>query len=530
MNSKQIVFDNNYPKIDSLNLFSKRFEVNFIFHKKAEKIFISRIKKLIPKVKVKTEIIATTYFEPVLMFEPRKKCVLRFRQKIVGGLVATNFDPPKQWLLEGPGNLEIKLRSARKPTIKHGLFLKNSYDLQKLLQTANYPLKFKSYVDLLRQENLNFHKNSGSKPANLIGTNMMVKLSGSLFPFATRLNIRKTYENYDDHKIRITLESKPCFYAYPISHRMFGKYSYLKKYVGYLRECPDRVKVEIKTMDLSYEKEIENKLLKDIDDLRILKNKYTNEPYYKMIVEVSKKSGDLVVENSEKEIEVKANFTKKINIELLMQKLRNYIIRNKNLPYKLFLTDPQIKIRGDEELDRTIIGWYGKDNIPHEIVTIIRLTKEGIKEFGFEAILKWKSDQLDNNKKVFVRNQRHEYLRRDISNDHLLTIAGTKVKKKLQIIGVLRKLKHRIIVQDKNGRNIVVSADESVISNSGGTLQQFEVEYYHSVILGSKGRSKETIQKTCQKCMSFFKNLLWNMGIVVEQTSLRKIDFVGRTT
>ena len=307
---------------------------------------------------------------------------------------------------------------------------------------------------------------------------------------------------------------------------MFGKKIINKKYVGLFAEHSDRIKMDIKTVNKKVGKEIEKKLSNIIKDHLIHAEKYANMLYQDMVLTASRNKRTLINETVNKEVEGKANILRQTNLLSLIQKIRSKLISRTDLPYRLFITNQEIKSRGDEELNRAIVGWKDINKGWHEVVTIIRLNKKGRVNHNYASILKWKGDPYKKTSSILNRKEVKEYLPKDINNRKLLQIASKKINKKLQIVGTFKKIKHRIIVQDRQGRNFVVSLDSNT-SKVSNCLQQLEVEYGSTVVVGKAFKTNESIEKSCEKCLKFFIKMLNDFEIKTQKTHIRKIDFLG---
>jgi len=530
--SGQIRFENIFPKVGKSKLFSNRHELSYILRDKGRDVLVPKILKLFPKCKQGKEIIATTYFEPVLIFQPEKTCVVRFRQRLKINEDVTEFPPPKIWKLEGSGNLEIKVREIanKKKVFKTGAFLpmepgRNIYSILGIAKLRDKPEK--EIFDFIERANKAQLAASSNKNLQLIDSEILARVAPSLSPHATRVNIRDTFEIDEPESVRITIETYPTFYAYPIEHRVREKAPFNPKYKGYSMESPNRSKIEIKTADKTVGKRIEAELQPQLDDLKIPGNKYTRIPYYRMIFEVSEKAGTLVTEQPTREIEAKANIVNQEVLLELISKIRNALLKRSNPPYQLFLTEPEIGMRGDAEQGRTIFGWKDNKGKWVETATIIRMTQKGAVQYGFSSIIKWKTDYKKNTGNVLDRKQMHKYYKHKISDSQLLEDLSQRSGKPVEIVGVAKKMKYRIYVQDEDGRNFVVSLDECNMENPNRTLQQLEVEYAHTVVVGKEKKLSTLVEKSCDDCMTYFMEMLDELGVQAERTKMRKIDFVG---
>ena len=103
-------FNNTFPRADSSKLFSARNEISHVLRGGADKLLTPKILEFFSPCETKDEIIVTTYFEPVLAYEPQQSCIVRFRQRLNLSLRRDRLVFPKQWSLAGPGNLEVKIR------------------------------------------------------------------------------------------------------------------------------------------------------------------------------------------------------------------------------------------------------------------------------------------------------------------------------------------------------------------------------------------------------------------------------------
>lgn len=527
-------FSNEFPKADTAGLFSGRNEISYILQGKAEEPLVQKITELFPDCNYKSEVIATSYFEPVLGYDPEATCVIRFRQRAPFDLRHDRFDLPEKWALSGPGSLEVKIRSKdKKSVVKLGTFLpankrSNLYELIRLSKIKSHSRS--GLVNFVEESNINqvaTTNNEGKRHLHLITPEVILRISDFLTPQFTRLNLRRTFELTKPPIARITIETHPAYYAYPIEHRVFEEAPFRTRYYGWKAEEPNRTKIEIKSADASFGRVIEKKLFPILKNQRIPKDRLTNQPFPKMIINLSKKRRALIDEHPGREIEAKANIIKETDISSLMQRVRDELLGRKSSPYQLFLTDPEIKIRGEEELNRTIIGWQNDKGRWHEVVTVIRLTKSGSEEFGFSTILKWKGDPLTGHGPAMNRRQEYEYLNKNIDDKTLLRKLRSNLHKDLQVVGVTKKIKYRIFVQDHDGRNFCISLDECRSFASSQVLQQLEVEYVHTVVAGPRHKPTATTEKACSKCTNFFIAILDKLGVEAKRSSLRKIDFVG---
>jgi hypothetical protein len=321
-----INFDNNYPEIDSLGLFSYRHEISHIFQGRAENILTSLILKSFPGLEAKNEIIATTYFERILSYEPQKTCIVRFRQR-VSVKPGTKLSFPKYWRFSGSGNLEVKIRSVnnREKVTKMGTFVTeepgfNIYSLLELGKKTNTPAILREYITRLniRQAKAAGYKNI--KHFHFIKPSVFEKIAGILKPYATRVNLRMTFSIKEPQNARITLETHPAFYIYPIYQTTGSSGLSLQGFKGYLTEQPDRCKVEIKSSNKNFGVTISKLFGFIIRKYGIFQNKYTQEPYYKMVLDVSKQVGTLIDEYPNREIEAKAGFNRNVNVANLIKK------------------------------------------------------------------------------------------------------------------------------------------------------------------------------------------------------------------
>ena len=355
----------------------------------------------------------------------------------------------------------------------------------------------------------------------------MLQIAVALTPQFTRVNLRKTFELSRFQHSRITLESRPAYYAYPIDHRISEESPSHSQCRGFLTECPARTKIEIKSVNESVGRAIEKKLLPVFRDQKVPQNKLTVEPFPKMAVRISKLKGTIVDECPRREVETKANIMSRVNLVFLIRRMRQELLRRKRAPYRLFVTDHEVKTRGEAERQRTIIGWPDEKGRWHEVVTIIRLTAQGKLEYGYAAILKWKTNSRRNLSKALNRGQRYEFLKEDLTDERLLARARRFAGRKLQIVGVIKKMKFRIMVQDRDGRDFCVSLDECSSPDFPRVLRQLEVEYTHTVVAHRKEKPGRTVAESCVSCADYFIKLLKQMGARAERTNLRKIDFVA---
>jgi len=531
----KIKFDNNYPEVDSLGLFSYRHEINHIFQGRAEKILTDLILKSFPGSEVKNEIIATTYFERILSYEPQKSCIVRFRQRAIAK-PGTKLAYSKYWHLSGSGNLEVKIRSVsnREKVTKMGTFLTdepgfNIYSLLELDKNTISPANRNKFITGLNTRQVKTIPTKNLKDFHFLSPRVFENIAGILKPYATRVNLRKTFHIKGPQKARITLETQPVFYIYPINQTVHSNGKSKPGYKGYLTEQPDRCKVEIKSSNKPFCVSIEKIFGLIIKKYGIFQDKYTEKPYYKMVLDISQKAGTLINEYPKQEIEVKAGFSRHVNIAKLMEIIRNKLLmlKTENSPYKLFPTDPDIKIRGQNESGRTLVGWQDGRGKWHEVVTAIRFIHSGITDHGIPVVLKWKTDNQNGKSDVLNRGEKIEYLKKDIPDDLLIQRADKISGRKTRIVGIMKKLKYRIHVQDQNGRIFVLSLDESRPVGSKAELQQLEVEYVHTVVNGINNRSIGLVSESCDKCMDYFIKILADLGLKLTKTQYRKIDFLG---
>lgn len=531
--AKNITYSNRYPEIDSLNLFPNRIEKSFIYEAKAFNSILANILKMFPGVKKKSNKIASTYFEKVLSYEPQKTCDVRFRQNITGGLSYSNIKFPKKWVFEGSGNLEIKIRDyyRRENAVKYASFLPDNgktsiYTLIRLAskQNKNQIIRFLDNTNQLQIKNT---KESRRDNLKLIPPEVIKNIYMYLAPFAARVNIRHTFEILNPQKARITLETNPLFYAYPISHLTHEHISFKKRFEAQLTEAPQKCKIDIKTKTKSFQNDIIKSVLSNVKPHVIQDNQYSSLPYYKMVLSESKRKNVVINERPGHEVETKANILEQIKISDLIYKIRNELLIN-NSPYKLFATEPHVSTRNKMELNRTVIGRVDRNNIPHEVVTIIRLTSNANEKHGFSTVLKWKTDNKLQNPRLMKRKEKIELLKTDLDNSTILKKASKLTDKNLKIIGVFKKEKQRIVIQDSVGRNFVVSLDESRLQKVKSVLQQLEVEYAHTVKVGENHTMNNSVENSCIDCLEYFIKILKKLGVKTVKTNFRKIDFVAK--
>jgi len=478
----------------------------------------------------KEELIATTYFESFLESDINKSSVLRFRQRCKFESRNKKVYYPKFWTLSGSGNLELKFKYKKRNYVtKYGTYLSSKrgsdlYKLFKLIRTTPFPSnKVKAFIDKLNNIQIANYSRNKSAPS-LLTFEKLLKVIGHFTPQITRVCLRKTFESIKNPVIKVTLESKPAFYPYPVEHRSNQKNRSYSKYRAQIAEVSKLIKIEFKSKVKDEVLKMDDLIAKQFRNNLLITGSETTTSYPKMIVEASKNYGSMSVENPKNEIEIKANIIGNPDLKKLIKKLwQEFLSKNKS-PYNLFITDPLISIRGYGELNRTIIGWKD-DKGWHEIVTKIKLNKEGVKENGFETILKWKTDDKSSNNKVLRRKTNYVYMQKDISVSELINLANQKINKKLRIIGILKKIKYRIIIQDVDGRNFVVSLDKTLSLNSLKSLKQLEIEYYHTVLIDHKPGI--TLEHACHKCYKYITKILLKHGVQVTKTSQRKIDFAG---
>lgn len=526
---KKLEFDNDFPQIPSSKLFSERYEVNYVMKQGAEHILLPQIPKLFPNAKIKREIIATTYFEPILRFQPKKSCIVRFRQRILNDSHMKTPIFPEKWTLGGPGTLELKIRNLEKQSrvTKEGTFLPDheKKDIYELLRLAKeLPYKHTEFNKFIQSANVAQMSATDNEYLHQINPSTFSDIAPYLSPFATRVNIRHTLETKTTEEVRITLETHPTFYAYPIEHKQHEQSKSKKTYEAIMGEVSERSKIEIKTESKKENEGIQKKLAKYTEKLKVPNNKYSKKPYSKMVLEASKKAGTLVVEKPSKEIEVKAEISKGTDIESLINRLRNELIVDTNSPYKLFLTDPEVGRRDYAEKDRTVFGWKNFSAVWHEVVTIIRLKRARQKEYGFSAILKWKADPKERNSNVLNRTEKLEHINKPVTNRQLIRQVNKNLGKKVEKVGVFTKKKYRILVQDKEGRNFNVSLDKVTIKGTKEIMKQLEIEYIHTVHVDSE-KPKITVEESCTNCMDYFLRILDGLSVKAKRTNVRKIDF-----
>lgn len=196
----------------------------------------------------------------------------------------------------------------------------------------------------------------------------------------------------------------------------------------------------------------------------------------------------------------------------------------------MFPTSPEIKTRGVDEKYRRIIGWRDKENLWHEVLTVIKLTKGFKDKYGFSTILKWKGDPtLSNNNisNLLVRKENKDYLISDISDTKILKMTKQKIKKRLTLLGKFHKIKHRIIIQDIYGRNFIVSLDSIYSDTNKNHLFQLEIEYAHTIKSTVSKSAKPKLEKSLFDCAKYINNILKMLRVNATKTTLRKIDFIG---
>lgn len=528
-----IKFDDSYPPIRNSELFSGRYEENIIIRPGSITVFPKLIKNLFPNCIEAKEILATTYFEPVLVLQPEQSCVVRFRQR--GEFVKEKiFSPPKNWRLAGAGSLEIKTKwlvGINKGIVqKTATFLpdKKDQDIYTLLKLvkAKYPTKT-AITKFINQANSRQEHNIFEEHSQLINPKTLLKTVPYLSLYATRVNLRYSFDVVTDTPIRITIETKPRFYAYPIDHSASVKARFKHSYKAMGIESPDREKIEIKTGNMMLLNEVLSHLAPYLEKYKIPGNKYTKKPYNQMIVDVSKKTGVLINEAPTRELEAKANLSGKTKPAVQIKKVWGFILKANNFPYKLFSTEPFVSLRGEVELDRTIFGWKNPDGAWEEAGTLIRMTDEGTKEYGFEAIIKWKTDYRNRTDYVLNRKEVYDYLKHNISNETFLKSLQNKTKKLVEIAGVIHKLKYRIYIQDVDGRVFCLSLDECKMRYSPKILKQLEIEYLYTILTNQKKVPVKPISLSCDECMQHIKSVLKKTGITAVRTKQRKIDFVA---
>ena len=520
-------FDDTYPKPSSL--FYKRHEISQVVSMDAENILIPKILNLFPKAKKKTELFVNTYFEKVLQFEPKQSYIVRFRQR---GRLKSNTKKvkfPRKWLLEGPGTLEIKIKelSGKGSETKTGTFIsgKKGKDINELLRLARNPKNKKGLVQFMQNANCEQRNATENKHLRLIDVDKFLKIAEDLSLFAARVNIRHSFELEDVEEARITFETTPTFYAYPIEHKTFNKCISKNKYEGYLAEKAKRAKIEIKSKTKKRGLEVFNLLKTHINKLRVPENKYSEIPYYKMIITTSKEVGVVVDEARGREIEGKAAIPKDVNIEQEMNNLRIKLLTAHNLPYRLFSTEPDMGVRDYAEKNRTIFGWQDQNNNWHEVATLIRISKRGLAEYSFPAILKRKADTINNSGQILDRNADFKFLTELPTKQNIIKKLMSEVGKKVVAVKTCKKTKYRIYVQDKGGRNFCVSLDNIKVYGNE-QMQQLEVEYVHTVKMNSNTPAT-TVSSACEKCLDYFIKMLSNQGIGAKRTKIRKIDYLA---
>ena len=527
---------NKSEEIDTSQLFTNRYEKNYVFKKDIRLLLEKEIVNTLGAPKCKTELVATTYFEPILNTDPNTSSVLRFRQKLnLKDGMSKIFRPPTYWYLAGPGNLELKTKNKKANlTIKRGSFItdEKNKDIYALMDIAKSEsdkkqrlAEFILHINSNQEKNLNIH--STDQRLSQISYKELVKFSSLLTPRITRVCIRKTFLSQLKPNIKITFECFPTFYPYPLEHSACALAPSKTKYVARLAEKSNRIKMEIKTKSRKDLRVVSNKFLSLFQHFLVSKNKETLTPYSKMVVSASKIFGTIITEQPLKEIETKANLPPKTNIKALSEKMRNMIIAQKNGLYKVFTADPDLTVRGDWELDRTIIGWRDGVKKWHEIVTIIKLNEQGLDEYGYKTILKWKSDNETRSNGSLNRYQKHDYFKHDIDVNQLLKRLVVTKNEKLEIVGKLRKIKYRFIVQDKEGRNFVVSLDKCTSLLKPRSLCQLEVEYYYTYVKKGSILPHSSIEKSCTRCLDYFLKIINNFNVKAEKTDFRKIDFVA---
>ncbi len=500
-------------------VFSSRYEESYVLNKEAESEVESNISKLTPQIIIKEETVATTYFEPVLTTSSENSYIARFRQRL------PHSKCPQILILGNSGNLEIKIRNINSRHVaKMGTFLpdeknKNIYTLMKLVRLRG---KFsKNIVDFIDTGNSNQLQGLVS-----ITPEAILKISRFLSPFATRVNIRKTFKIPGQDGVRITIERCPVFYAYPISHLMCKQNKVLNKYDAELMERSNKLKLEIKAVSDVILEKVKKSLMKVLSKFEDRDNNLTRIPYSEMVIKSSVKRGVLIREGTwDREIEAKANILSSVDIELLMERIRNYLIEKRNLSYQVFGTEPSVKARGQDELHRTIVGWRDTDGKWHEVVTLIRLTLQGCGCYGYAGILKWKSDTRSNLGLIMDREEKKEYLKENISDEVLIQKANAFSGRNTIIAGVVKKHKYRVKIQDCNGRNFGLSLDECVVLDASRKLVQMEAEYVDTVKMSNERMTTDSVGEACVKCIDYFVKLLASFGVNAEKTSLRKIDF-----
>ncbi len=462
--------------MNTFNLYANRFEKSFIYKSTVNLNVLKSLLKKITQSEPLSEVLATTYFDPVNNFSKNKSTVLRFRQR--SNLdISKEYQPPHIWFLKGDGVIEIKTKDKESMlTKKKGIFL-----------------------------NINKNKRKGGFVE--VDLPWVLKHTKKLEPYITRVSKRYTYKDELDN-LKITLESKPALYPYTLSSR--------KKFKAKLFEESNVVKIDIK----SIKRGVFNKTINFFNKFKkqtIQSGRESNTPYSKMIIEASKRDGSIFIEKQGKEIESKATLPPSIKLVELIKLIKTEIVKNNN--YKPLKFDPNISSRGEHETSRTIIGYKNK-NCLNEVVTVIRLSKEAKNIFGFLTVLKWKSNNL-RDKKILNRNVGYEYLTTNPSDEDVMR--KTPIYKKLQVICVLKKMKYRIAIQDMEGRCWIVSLDKTESLGSKKFIKQLEVEYCWT----EKGMSRKiSLEQGCIKCIDQIIKLIGDIKkINLTKTNLRKIDF-----
>jgi len=519
-------FESQYPQIDTSGLYTKRNEISHVLEGLAFKPLSTRIEKIYPGSLVKSETMVTTYFESVYIYEPEFTCVLRFRQRISFPKHHAKFSPPPTWSLSGPGVLEIKLRSKdRLKVLKSSTFLSgvNGEDLYSLLKITMSPSpQTQRLTDFINKANSRQILNTNPiSPASLIA------VSQFLYPQFTRISLRTTYHVITPKFSRITLDTHPTYYAYPIEHSAHQKGSFKSKYTGFVMEKPSRTKVEIKSLDVPSGINIEKNLSRTIKKFVVPGEKLTKTPFIDMTEAISQKLGKLVNERPGREVEIKANVTKSIDVKRSLNLLRNMFLKLNKSKYFLFPSFPRIESRDKLEKNRAFFGWQDRKGHWIEAVKITRLNKQGIMETGFAAVLKQKGNQPSSFRGVMDRTEKKKFLLKDLSNHQILKKFRPIYGPELRFIGEYHKIKFAFILQDQDGRCFNVSLDEITLPKSSHKLQQFEVEYLYTSKIGKSKKPHLTLEKSCEYCAQYLRTLLRGLGILVKPTTLRKIDFVG---
>ncbi len=517
---KPLKFSQSYPVIAQSKLFGTRYEVNKILKQNAEKVFLKKLSQIFPAINIKTEIIATTYFEPILMFEPKKSCIVRYRQRTDFDTKNQKYHIPKKWVFDGPGTLEVKLRdnAERGNVDKQGTFFPNTKDIN-IKTFLNQPTQSKVEKYIEYANNMQY-KCTLNKHLRLLDPKTISKITEKLYPYATRLNIRYTLETKTTEEIRITFETNPVFYIYPIYHKTGDTNTKPKQFIADIGEVSNRTKIEVKTETKAKNSEIYKNLEKELRKFQHPTNTYTDVPYANMIVKASLKTGTLINEAPNIEIESKASLPNQTNIAELIETIRNELLKTKNPKYLLFLTDPRVGLREYPNVKRTIFGYQDENDQWHEAV---RLNQDISKKTGYVS-LKWKSDANTINK-TLVRKEVTETFDHKLTHREVIELVKKRLGKKVVPLGSFTKTKYRILVQDTNGRNFNISVDKVNIYNSSICMVQLESEYIHTVV-ANNDLPNTSVSEACESCMKYFQSLLKKIGVVAVPTTERKLDFL----